>query len=293
MPLGPEHPVQRSFFQLAAQERSPLFGLRASCRTSIVYSPVDLSCKWEKQLLAHSAFKVGVNVLAYATGLEPLRDKLAKVEIIKPTQAGPLPRGAFILAQVKHHGDWEPDTLSAAGLLQFMRQNVDLDVGSDKMPVALTNPDLFDYPVLYMVGHFPLALAPAEKARLKLYLQRGGFLFGESCCGDPRFDGSFRKLMAEMFPRHPLERLPLEHPLFSTGFRIDAVQYKKAVLSDNPGMVEPWLEAVAIDGRVCVVYTKFSLGCAWENHPCHGCKGLERRDALRLGTNVILYGLTH
>ena len=291
--LSQEHPIWRSFFQLDSQERSPLLGLRASCRTSVVYSPVDLSCKWEKQLLAHSAFRVGVNVLAYATGLEPLRDKLDKVEVIPPTPTKPLPRGAFILAQVKHAGDWEPDTRSAAGLLQFMRHNIDLDVGSDSVPVALASPDLFDCPVLYMVGHAALGLAPEEKARLKLYLERGGFLFGESCCGDPRFDASFRRLMAELLPRHPLERLTLEHPLFSTGFRINAVQYKKAVLADTPNMAEPWLEAVAIDGRLCVVYTKFSLGCAWENHPCHGCKGIERSDALKLGTNVILYGLTH
>ena len=293
--LSPEHPVYRAFFKLPPDERSPLLGLRASCRTSVIYSPVDLSCRWEKahKFLDDPAFKVGVNVLAYATGLEPLRDKLDEVEVIKPTKSGPAPRGAFILAQVKHGGDWEPDTRSTAGLLQFMSANVNLDVASDKAPVALTNPDLFDYAALYLVGHFPLAFAPDEEDRLKLYLERGGFLFAESCCGNDAFDKSFRDLMAGLFPDHGLQRLPPDHAVVSTGFPLEQVAYKKAVLEKDPRRKEPWLEALTLEGRIAVIYSKFSLGCAWENHPCHGCKGLERDDALKLGTNVVLYGLTN
>jgi len=293
--ISPEHPVYRAFFKLAPDERSPLMGLRASCRTSVIYSPEDLSCRWEKvhKFLDDPAFKVGVNVLAYATGLEPLRDKLDEIEIIKPTKSGPAPRGAFILAQVKHGGDWEPDTRSTPGLLQFMSGSVNLDVASDKTPVALTNPDLFDYAALYLVGHFPLAFAPEEEDRLKLYLERGGFLFAESCCGNEPFDKSFRELVAKLLPEHELQRLPAGHPVFSTGFPIEQVVYKKAVLEKNPHLKEPWLEAITIEGRIAVIYSKFSLGCAWENHPCHGCKGLQRDDALKLGTNVILYGLTN
>ena len=204
-----------------------------------------------------------------------------------------MPRGAFLLAQVKHSGDWEPDTRAAEGFLRSMSRNVNMDVGSDKAPVALSNEDLFDYPVLYLVGHFPLRFAPEEKRRLKLYLERGGFLLGESCCGVPAFDKSFRALMAELFPGQALKRLPLDHPLFATGFRLRRVQYKRAVLKETPKFDEPWLEALMINGRVSVIYSKFSMGCAWENHPCHGCKGLERDDALKLGSNIILYGLTH
>ncbi len=291
--LPKDHPVYTALLKLAPDERRPLFGLRASCRTSIIYSPTDMSCKWEKQQIADSAFKLGINVLAYATGMEPLRGKLDKVEIVEPTKTGPTLRGAFVLAQVKHGFDWEPDTRSAAGLLQYMRSSLNLDVGSDKVAVALTNPDLFDYPVLYMVGHHPVVLADEEKARLKLYLERGGFLFAESCCGNSKFDGSFRKLMEQLFPDRPLKRLPAEHPIFHTGFSIRSVKYRQAVIEKQQAPIGPWLEGIEFEGRLGVVYSKFGLGCGWENHPCQKCLGVVRDDALKLGANVVLYGLTN
>ncbi len=291
--LPDDHPVYSAFFRLKRNERRPLWGLRASCRTSIIYSPTDLSCAWEKNSFDDPAFKLGLNVLAYATGLEPLRGKLERVKLIQPAGEGPALRGAFVLGQVKHGGDWEPDTRSAAGLLQFMRTRLNLDVASDKVPVTLTSPHLFDFPVLYMVSHHPLQLSDKEKSRLKLYLERGGFLFAESCCGNPVFDRSFRALMAELFPDHPLKRLPPTHPIFSTGFPLRSVTYRKAVRKEHPHLTEPWLEGVEIKGRLAVAYSKFGLGCGWENHPCLGCRGLVRDDALKLGADVVLYGLTN
>ena len=71
------------------------------------------------------------------------------------------------------------------------------------------------------------------------------------------------------------------------------MKYRKAVLEKEPTLHEPWLEGVEFEDRLGVVYSKFGLGCAWENHPCQDCLGVERDDALKLGANVLFYGLTN
>ncbi len=66
-----------------------LYGLDACCKTSVIYSPISLSCRWElarpwgssKSIAGRvkrdidNAVKIGVNVVAYATGRE-LKEKL-------------------------------------------------------------------------------------------------------------------------------------------------------------------------------------------------------------------------
>ena len=52
----------------------------------------------------------------------------------------------------------------------------------------------------------PAADGNAEAAPAK-YIDEGGFLFAEACCGRAEFDEGFRKLMAELFPDSPLKPL--------------------------------------------------------------------------------------
>ena len=50
-------------------------GLNLGCKTVLIYSPQDLSCRWESNKLDDplnkEAFELGANIIAYATGLEP------------------------------------------------------------------------------------------------------------------------------------------------------------------------------------------------------------------------------
>ena len=87
-PLQRDHPIWNSHFPLLPRSDWPILGLQACCRTSVVYVPRSLSCRWQlnqpnlfKKLPERAqdevqyATEVGVNVVSYATGRE-LRDKL-------------------------------------------------------------------------------------------------------------------------------------------------------------------------------------------------------------------------
>ena len=63
-----------------------IWGLNQGCKTVLVYSPQDLSCRWEKGVPPkdadanwQQAFRMGANIIAYATGMEPPLSPCCKI----------------------------------------------------------------------------------------------------------------------------------------------------------------------------------------------------------------------
>jgi len=295
--LDPGHPVYHTYDDA---EPHGLMGIDLGCRTSIIFSPNDLSCLWEQgdvPRLSERGFKLGLNIAAYAVGRRPLRDRLDVITLPTLREDEPaLPPGdALRLAQVVHDGDWRPDPQALVRLAEFLRDNSQLDVVTRYKPLHLSAPELYTCPVLFMTGHYDFHLSEEERTALAAHLRRGGFLFAEACCGRAAFDRSFRAMVREAFPDHELEPLPPEHPIFrgEPGFDLETVRYKPAVLREEPGLTEPRLWGLEIDGRLALVYSPYAVGCGLEGHVCHDCRGLVDEDARRLAANVVLHALTH
>ncbi len=84
--LDSNHAVWTSHFAVTPGEPYKLMGLNLGCKTVLIYSPQDLSCFWEsgnpeKDARADRAFKLGANVIAYATGMQPPRPRLTEVAV--------------------------------------------------------------------------------------------------------------------------------------------------------------------------------------------------------------------
>ena len=141
-----------------------------------------------------------------------------------------------------------------------------------------------------MTGHFSFELSDAQVAGLRTYLNRGGFLFADACCGRKAFDVSFRKLIVRVLPGVPLEPLGDAHPIVTgqLGFKLDRVHYRPAVLKETPNLEAVSLLGATLDGRTAVVYSPYGLGCGWEGHACFTCRGLAPEASNRMGANVIL-----
>ena len=54
---------------------------------------------------------------------------------------------------------------------------------------------------------------------------------------------------------------------------------------------EPLLEGVRLEDRWAVIYSPHDISCALENHESLECAGYSRKDAARIGLNVLLYSL--
>lgn len=139
--------------------------------------------------------------------------------------------------------------------------------------------DLLGAPILFFNGHKAPNFTDGEKALIKEYVEQGGFIFAEACCGKKEFDEGFRALMKEMFPDHPLEPLPPGHPVWSSAYSVPPGTFK--------------LEGISRGCKTVVVYSPEDLSCFWEGNDYEGrakAPASERSIlAFRTGGNVVAY----
>jgi hypothetical protein len=107
------------------------------------------------------------------------------------------------------------------------------------------------------------------------------------------FDMAFRREIAKVFPDHGLVRIPPDHPIYHCLCDIRRVDYTPRVREDFGPFDTPELEGIVLDGRLAVVYSKFDLGNGWEQFPHPYSYGLKDDSALKIGTNVVVYAITH
>ena len=297
------HPVFRSHFRLEGADRYGLEGIDVGCRTGVFFSPRALSCLWELQTIPKwslLAFRVGVNLAAYATGKELLQDKLDVVELpARPREAATaeVPRGAIRIARLIHDGDYKADLHAEAHLAALLREKARVDVVAQGRYLRATDEAIYQYPVVLLIGHFNFALPDAEVAALRKYLDRGGFLIAEACCGRKAFDHSVRELAAKLYPPGLLRELPASHPIYTgeVGVALGEVRYRRILADElkSRGTTRPPLEAVTVAGRTVLIHSAYDWSCALEGDNPYSCRGYVDADGKKLALNVFLYAISY
>ncbi len=291
--LPKTHPIYHSYESLPATWK--LEGLTFGCRTPVLLSTKDLSCYWEQfdRPESEPALKMGLNIAAYATALEPLRQPLQRVELISEVPKIKAERGALYVGKVQHKGNWNSRPQAMDRLLNTLRLEAGVKTANRVVPVSLADDRALSFPVLYMVGHFDPKLSDQEKAGLKRYLDRGGFLFAEACCGLPGFDKGFRALMKELFPDRPLKPVPADSPLLDgrIGHRIETVKVTRRLAKEQPKLDRPKLEGITFGDRYGVVYSRYAIGPGLDGMATFQSRGYAPEDARRLAVNILLYAL--
>jgi hypothetical protein len=141
--------------------------------------------------------------------------------------------------------------------------------------------DLLQSPILYITGHrSPLRrFTSVEKELLKRYIDNGGFILAEACCGSQEFRDGFEELVKEIWPEREsrLEDLEPTHPIWTAHFRVNLGTFK--------------LKGLQMGCKTVLVYSPQDLSCLWESN-----KGDDERlwdgramEAFHLGTNIIAY----
>ena len=154
-----------------------------------------------------------------------------------------------------------------------------------------------------MTGHYSFTLSDEEVAALRKYLQRGGFVFADACCGQKAFDASFRQMIAKVFPDAKFERLEKDHPIITgrIGVALGELKYRKVLADElaaagekqSRGTSHPPLEVIRIDGRIAVVYSKYDFSCALEGDNPYSCRGYVDADGQNLALNILLYAISY
>jgi RNA polymerase sigma factor (sigma-70 family) len=190
---------------------------------------------------------------------------------------------APVLINKLHHGttrDWDNDPDDVANLVAIVSRDWKSPltwqtVDSTKATVL----DLLRAPILFINGHQSPEFTRPERENLRTYVNEGGVIFAEACCGSAEFDQGFRTLMKEMFSERDqqLETLPHDHPIWRARFRITPETHP--------------ILAILRSGRPAVIYSPKDLSCFWyqsERFPGNPAV----KHAVEVGQNVIDYVTT-
>jgi hypothetical protein len=291
-----------------------LRGVDVGCRTSVIFVPAELrlSCFWELarpgregkfspkvQSQIEAARSLGANMLAYATNREvkyklDLAHEVNGDEVIDPFQ-----RLKLYIGKVQHSGSWNAAPGALMNLLRVVARETGMRINTDQREVALTSPEIFEFPVLYMHGRTALKLSGDERKQLKLYVERGGVVLADAVCGSDAFVKAFRREINATFGK-PMEPVPANHPLFTNkfgGFDLKVVRRREPHRGDAGGLkssvveVAPELEGLKIADRYGVIFSPLDISCALERHESMECAGYVRDDAARIGLNLVLYAM--
>ncbi len=294
-PLAAEHAVYRAKFELSP-DIHPLWGIEHGCRTVVIYSQGDLSCYWNQSESSPSnpavtkSLRVGQNIVDYATGRELPADKL-KVREVRDFRPESARRGALQIAKLKHAGDWNVAPLAVPNLMVAIREGLKLDVVINHKDLLPKDPNLVNFPLIYIHGRAALSFTQEEIGILRRHLEPGGgTLFADAACGSTAFDAAFRKFVAELLPQSPMIPIPRDDEIYTKKICYDLadVQYSKAA---GGGRDLPQLEGVKLNGHWAVIYSKYDIGCALERHQGLDCKGYSPESAVRIAANIVMYAM--
>jgi hypothetical protein len=307
--MPPEHPIWKAYFAVSPADFKGLKVLERGCKTVAVFSPVPLAGYWEENRFmvkkgadaanrGERAYRLGGNIIAYATGLEPPQQRGTVVRVVDAAKDNSPPRGAFKPAQLRPREENHPAPAAMRNLMAHLQATARIETILDKQSIAADSPELMKYKFMYLHGRKRITFTDGEIESLKMNLETGGLLLADAACGSKAFDEAFRELVKKMYPDQKLETIPTDDELYSeklNGVAVRTVKRREKVEGDGPdgGFRElpPHLEGVKIDGRWVIIYSKYDIGCSLEGHKSTDCLGHTKESALQLAGAAVLYSL--
>jgi hypothetical protein len=202
--------------------------------------------------------------------------------------------GSMNISQIIYDGDWKTRHVGLSVLLSQYNVKTGVPVKFSTKEIRLNDPKLFDSPVIYLTGHESFTLKADEVTALRNYLNHGGLLIAEACCGRKAFDVSFRENMARVLPGVNFNALRTGHTLFRMQIDISNMKITPALSKsfNNAPAIAPQILTMETDGNTAVIYSPIGMAGAWELSPNKYCNSYLEDDALKLGVNILMFAST-
>lgn len=185
--------------------------------------------------------------------------------------------------------------------------------GQLNVVVSFDEPEaLRKYPFLFMTGENHYKLDDRQKASLKEYITRGGFILMDDCVvgsgGDFFYQSSF-ELLEQVFGNGAVQRIPLQHEVFHNVYDLGEKGLPYLERQNQiflPGARQPrqvglpymhgqnhGARGVFIGNRLAVFLSSTDIHCGWcDSHGIEfGMKNYEK--AIQMGINIIMYAISH
>ena len=196
--------------------------------------------------------------------------------------------GGFGITRIKYGGggDWYSDPSSIPNLLKFIKSNTNMAVNLKENRARIGDDEFYRYPYLYITGHGNIKLSEKEALILRNFLIGGGFLHADDNYG---MDKAFRREMKKVFPDKDWVEIPKDHLIFHIHYKLNNGLPKIHEHDNN----RPQALALFDNEKIIALYTYESdLGDGWEDNSVHGNSESKRQEALKMGTNIIIYSLS-
>lgn len=191
-----------------------------------------------------------------------------------------------------------------------LKELTSFEVDPDGIVVRLTDPEIFDYPFLYMSNVGGMSLRPDEAAAMRKYLLNGGFIMADDFW-TPAEWRSVKQEMKQVFPDREPRELGIEHEIFNLVYKIDAIPQIPSIFAWQDGlMYEPWHNYGNYEGDyaphfygyfddhgrlVALMCLNNDIGDGWEREGEN--KEFFEKFSIKvsypLGINIVTYAMTH
>lgn len=188
-----------------------------------------------------------------------------------------------------------------------LQQLTSLKVNPDGKILELTDPELFNYPFIYMVEPGGLEFTEDEVKKLRQYLNNGGFLMVDDFWGEAEWE-NFHYEIKRVFPKREVVDLPLEHPIFDSVYKLKEKPQVPSLGAAQAGRFEgiTWEREDAKEVHYRAIYDdknrimviichNTDLGDGWEREGEDKWyfKEFSEKKAYPLGINIVFYAMTH
>ena len=207
-------------------------------------------------------------------------------------------------------GGWATDMPDSDLNFSFrLQQLTSLKVNPNPIYMPLTDPELFDYPFIYMIEPGNLWFSEDEVAALRKYLLAGGFLMVDDFWGDYAWENFYQQIK-RVFPEREPRELELDHEIFNIVYRLKEKPQAPSINAALQG--KPWgitweehdgdsrtvhYKGIFDDkGRMMVIIChNTDLGDGWDREgedPWYFTEFAEKK-AYPMGINIVVYAMTH
>ncbi len=225
-------------------------------------------------------------------------------------------RDTFTFARLRYRrggghgwrGGWATDLPDSDLNLSYrLQQMTSMKVNPDGRVLRVTDPDLGEYPFVYIVEPGGLSLDDEEVTALRKYLLNGGFLMLDDFWGEAEWENC-EAVLRLVFPERSFVELPLDHPLYHCVFEIKSKgqvpniytgirsQYT-GVTWERPDAAEVHHRGITDDrGRLMVLAThNTDNGDGWEREgeDDYYFHNFSEKISYPLGINIVFYVMTH
>ena len=158
--------------------------------------------------------------------------------------------------------------------------------------LSVGDPEIFKYPLAYLVEPGWMVLSDEEAANLRAYVEKGGFIVFDDFAGERQLR-NFIEQLRRILPDAVLQQLTSEHPIFNAFFRLESLDFYHPYQGVQAYFLGVYEDNDPDKRLLMIVNFNNDIGESWEFSDS-GFIPIEISNvAYKLGVNYVVYAMTH